>query len=890
MPFNDGWNDVPVAHNDGWSDVPTAQPKGIQQRDPFSYSKADTEKMQADFVASEGGNVFKGIPNPGQQVDTRRISYTGDQGAGESIQNATIGLGAGMYKVGKGIQQLSGKTGAAVGIPGAAGLEQSAKADRLSAAADFAPLRRESTAAKVGEFIGEVVPFIALPGGVAGGAVKRAVTAGLSGAGMGAVMEPDEPLSGAAKGAALGAGSSAVLSGIGKVANAAMGKLPANANRELSDKFKVPLTLSEEAGGVGSKTDTLMEQVPSVFGIKGFRQEQQQAAKDAATTHFSKYVFDPSLDSTAAMKVANDAHLDDLYQTVRANAASIPQAAAPEVKAAATELLGRYPAVFETIQDTKIKKILANIADDTATKSKTIDVMDDLGRPITTPGVGGGGHGGPKPVAVSLLDASGKPIRQKIEPKFSLDDLWTLRKGIGQAMGGARTPTETAQLSRVYAAVSDDMDGMLAVDVGGKAMRDFRAANDAFKQYSVKFDAMREAYDKAVGTTGASEVFSPKKYSTMLKNLANDPRYKKNVKWSDGEVEEMTGLANILQVAKRAGQFTENPPTGNRWGMPSLAASAGGGSFLAGGAAATAQTAGASAASALLVKFITTTRAGKNLALSASKLNPEGPGMRRLMDQLYNQLPKTAVVAGEVEGYEEGGAVTDGGTVTFNDTTAEGIANTDKAMSGGMGGGYGASVIHYEAPAPTPAAATSPPVQAAAPVPPAASSPAATTTPALVQSAASIQPAATSLSASLAPIPALTASPSLTQGYGSFSVEGGPKVGYEDIGTASDPYASSSMLAKAQKRTSPIGSGITPRQGFAAGGMVLGDNAPSNLRHSIIWQGKQYIGAPGQGFKDFLGTHKIGLRQKWQRGFVTSDGRFLNPDQVEGYVKSVGGD
>lgn len=594
------------------------QPKGIPYRDPFSYSPAETARMQADFVASEGGNVFKGIPQPGQQVDTRKISYTGDQGAGESIQNATIGLGKGMYMVGKGVQQLSGEAGAAVGIPGAADMAQAAKADRASAEADFAPLRERSTAAKIGEFAGEVIPFAAVPGGVAGGAVKRAATAGLSGGLIGAVMEPDDPGVGAAKGAALGAGSSAVLSGVGKVANAAMGKLPANANRELSEKFGIPLTLSEEAGGVGSKTDTLMEQVPSFFGIKGFRQAQQQAAKDAATAHFGKYVMDPTLDSTAAMKVANDAHLDDLYQTVRANATSMPKAAAPEVKKVAGEMLDRYPGVFDSIQDTHIKRILSDIKGDTSTKT----------------------------VGAGVLNAQGQPITRQVEPLFTFDDLWTLRKGLGTELGDASTNTARSQLSALYSAVSTDMEAMMSVGGGGKAMRDFKAANDAFKQYSVKFDAMREAYDKAAGTIGAGEHFSPKKYSTALKNLANDPRYKKHVKWSEGEVEEMTGLANILQVSKRAGQFTENPPTGNRWGLPSLAASAGGGSFLAGGAAATAKTAGASAASALLVKFITTTRAGKNLALSASKLNPEGRGMQRLMDELYNQLPKAVVAVG----------------------------------------------------------------------------------------------------------------------------------------------------------------------------------------------------------------------------------------------------
>jgi hypothetical protein len=127
------------------------------------------------------------------------------------------------------------------------------------------------------------------------------------------------------------------------------------------------------------------------------------------------------------------------------------------------------------------------------------------------------------------------------------------------------------------------------------ALSEFKAANEAFKQYSVKFDAMRVAYDKAMGTTGAGEMFSPKKYSTALKSLANDPNYKKNVKWLPGEIEEMTGLANILQVVKRAGQYAENPPPGNRWGLLSALGGAEGAAYAIGGTAASIKTAGIAA-------------------------------------------------------------------------------------------------------------------------------------------------------------------------------------------------------------------------------------------------------------------------------------------------------
>ena len=77
----------------------------------------------------------------------------------------------------------------------------------------------------------------------------------------------------------------------------------------------------------------------------------------------------------------------------------------------------------------------------------------------------------------------------------------------------------------------------------------FRAANNSFKQMSVKFDVIREAYDKAAGTTSGKEVFSPQAFSTELKKSSQmTRRYKKNVVFSPAEVSEMTGLASIMQV------------------------------------------------------------------------------------------------------------------------------------------------------------------------------------------------------------------------------------------------------------------------------------------------------------------------------------------------------
>mgnify|MGYP001400412084 CR=1 FL=1 len=419
--------------------------------------------------------------------------------------------------------------------------------------------------------------------------------------------EKESATSNALIGASLGAGGSAALSGIGKTVNAF--KQPVkNATQNLANRFGIRTTLGEVTGNPHIEhAETLLEKVP-VLGLRGYRKKQNDEAQAAAKTFFSKYIIDPTADTTSDMKVANDTHIDALYESMKKAARKdLPSVPAPTVKKASSDLQERFPSVFESIQDTHLKKILKNI---------TGDVID-------------------KTHKTGILDASGKEITRKVTPEFSFDDLWALRKGIGKEMKKSlREGNDTAHgaYSAIYEAVSRDMDTMFASSKTGVG-KEFREANEAFKQYSLKFDAIRKAYDKAAGTTGAGEIFSPKKFSTELKNLANNPDYKKNVKWSANEIEEMTGLANILQTVKRAGQYKENPPTGNRLGMPIAAEVAG--------------VAGVAKAVPYLVvaRFLSGTEAGKRLALAASKIDPKSPAMKGVMAMVYQQAAKMPAIA-----------------------------------------------------------------------------------------------------------------------------------------------------------------------------------------------------------------------------------------------------
>jgi len=530
------------------------------------------------------------------------------------LEKFTVGLGAGLENAGLGIAQRYLEMGQsdAPPLPGQNILDK-IKARIAENRAAVAPLAAESQAAPwyqptpygTGNMLGGVLPTVPLPGGVAGGALRRGVTAALSGGAQGFIqptVEGENPYANAGIGAAAGLGGSAVMSGAGKVGNALLGSKPVNAIDAAGKKYGIRTTTGEAASNpIVQKTESWLEGVP-LIGLKGFREKQNQEAQAAAKGFLTKYVGDPSLPTTAAMKESNDAFLNTLYANVRQSGEQLPTVAAEKVKKSAGEMLERYPSVFESIQDTHVKKILKNVMGDVGDKKVNIPYGDGMEIPNAMTG----------------------------KREFSFDELWTLRKGLGQEIRDAKTDTARGQLKQLYAAVSDDMDTMFT-NSNTNAGNIFREANESFKRMSVKFDVIREAYDKAAGTTSGKEVFSPQAFSTELKKLANDPRYKKNVVFSGAEVSEMTGLANIMQVVKRAGQFKENPPTGNRWGLPLLAA---------GTAAVSPTVALGEAGMTALASFLTGTTAGKRMVLVASKVEPNSPMMKVVMENIYNQLPK----------------------------------------------------------------------------------------------------------------------------------------------------------------------------------------------------------------------------------------------------------
>ena len=548
------------------------------------------------------------------------------------LEKFGVGVGYGMKQAGQGALQavleggeyIRNKIGMKSNKPNVDRMQAIINEDKAA----FKLLSDESGAAKAGEVVGGAIPTLAMPGGAARSIVSRMATSAGQGAIIGGLQPTSEGESrgtNAIVGGGMGAAGQGVISAGGKVINAATGKVAKNAIDKLSEKTGIRTTLGEATDNpIIKKSETWLEQIPFV-GLKNFRKKQNEEAQKAANNFLGKYIADPT--APDVMK-GNREFASSLYENLKSVVESAKVAekksrwfaiddfknlgiAPSETRQATKTVLDRYPDIFKRFQDTKREGVLKSIIGDTNLPE--------------------GALVGPQ--------------------KVSFEDLWFLRDSVGEMVGQAKKKlasgdvdrTQLSEVSKLFGAINKDIDNWAAKVKQPEVRTAIDAANNAYKQFVVKYDIVQRAYDKAAGTVGAGEMFSPKKFSTELKNIAY--KDKQINKFKPEEINEMTGLANIMQVVKRAGQFHENPPTGARNSLLGLAGGAEGAAYLAGGGAMALKTAGGVLGVAGISRFLTGTSAGKSLARSASKVEPNSPKMGFIVGQIYKQLPKIAAVA-----------------------------------------------------------------------------------------------------------------------------------------------------------------------------------------------------------------------------------------------------
>jgi len=367
----------------------------------------------------------------------------------------------------------------------------------------------------------------------------------------------------------------------------------------LSEKWKIPTTIGEKSQSpLMQRIETLNERVP-FSGMTTFRKAQQEATHQAAKKFLGDYIANPEAPNIEG----NRAFADSLYKEVKGLVAQVPnQEIKPsQTKPIAEALLRRYPDIFKKLQDTKTEGLIQDIVK---------GVKDE------------------KTPASTILGPSGKPaIPASSKPKtLTFDEAWELRKGLGEKIGQARKllasgqvdQTAYGQLKSLFSSISNDMDTWAGSIGKPEISEGLKSANDAYKQYVVRYDVLSRAYDKVTREVGDKTFFSPQRFSNALDSIVKKDRYLKT--FTPEQRTDMVGLANIMQVAKRAGQFMENPPTGNR--AVDL--------ILAGGSVTTPEV-----PISWVTTFLTTTQPGQKLLTAAAKMQPGSPEMANMISGIY---------------------------------------------------------------------------------------------------------------------------------------------------------------------------------------------------------------------------------------------------------------
>ena len=620
------WKDYqPKSESAPWEDysqkaLDFMPPAGKENEAQDIMKNLQAQGMGSDDILKEMNKRYPAdVPkkNPDSAPMDKIISDMG------SLEKFLVGAGYGFEKARLGAMQLGAE------LLNKAGIASDETVQRLKQEHEnnmhiMAPLKEQSTLAKVGEVVGEAAPAMLIPGGTGGKIATRLATGAIAGGVQGAIQplgKEDSRASNIAAGAAMGGAMVPITSVIAKGFNA-VSKPVQNELAKLSKKYGVRLTLGEITGNPHiQKAETLLEQAP-IIGLKNYRINQHKEIETLGKNVLAEYMVDPN---AADVMLANRTFTNKLYNNLNTivKGIKVQEIQPKDTKIAAQKLLQTYPDIFKKFQDIKTETLLFNITEGVQDITKNIP-------------------------ASTILGANGNPLMpattQTIKKALSFDELWTLRDGLGELIGQARkkiatgdvNKTQLAQLSSVHSAVNNDLDNW-ASSIGRPDIRKaITIANDAYKKHVVKFDIIERAYAKASGENSASEMFSPKKFSTEIKKILYKQKKLGSNLFTKKEIDELSGVANIMQAAKRSGQFMENPPTGNRWGLPVIAAELGG--YLLHGQPGAAATAGTIGAGAGLARWLTSTESGKRFALAASKVANDSIEMKYIIRAMQRNI------------------------------------------------------------------------------------------------------------------------------------------------------------------------------------------------------------------------------------------------------------
>jgi len=597
-------------------------------------------------------------------------------------------IGSGMDKVYSGVAQ--GAEYAADGIRGGLNklLGTNLETDRYERYTKYKADERKTynearkdsgKGANVGEFIGETVATLPLAAlgkgygaakilskpGLAITAQNAAVGGAIGGVGFAenAEQRKKNVQAGAVGGAVGGVVAKKVGDGITKAVNIKQGRMVPGA-REIDDlgkQFNVKTTV----GDIGKnqliqKSEVVMESIPFV-GTSKFRQTQQAQVKDAATKVLDglktklddvDYKAIPKIQAAANAGDENAARIMKVVNGAGDDTGKILQAAAEiknwRGKRVTSQMYDRVQnlagdgaiAPNKTVQ--KIDDIIANDSKVIPNKELQKELLS-IRKNLTDPNI----RNNFKEMRATqsrlselahewgIAGKKGSSAFTKVKTATDSDIL-----DFAQSSGNSKLLGELKRANALYKQLQDGKDKAFAKALRSaepdqvfeqfmKAGKGDKAANfyknlDPKGQAALRYQMAENAFGKAWDPN--KEVFSPAKFAQEFERM----KAPYNNIFTGGDKAQMDGFVKLMRHVERAGQYAENPPTGNRLVGIAFGLGAGVNPTLA------AHGAGVSA----IAKMLFTTDAGKRILLAAKDVPPNSPQMANLL----MQAQKLAVV------------------------------------------------------------------------------------------------------------------------------------------------------------------------------------------------------------------------------------------------------
>lgn len=646
-------------------------------RDLSSLSDEQLDNMIAQYSGSSDSSSNT------SSFSFPTLSMPSVSGVANSVGAFTKGVGHGLYEAAQGPYQLG------LEAVNKLGLDEYNQADMYKRVVDAQRKAYNDSlnpdnklASQIGNFTGNVLPYIATPGSpLVAGALQGATSY---------VPEGDSRLLNTAIGAAVGKGTEFLGKGIGKVYNAIKGgteDAAAQAIIQSGQKHNVPVFASDAAGnGFIKKVTEGLEDVP-ILGVRAERKGQMQAASDAAAQvidDLKQKMINASPNLGGIQKIADSGdsirrktaqsilsdvqNAGDDWNKIIQNSGNLKlynaKLEADNKYNKLEELANQYGNVgkdntlaaldnsisgaSESVLPDKtlinqLQILKNNIASKDLNYSQMRQARSQVGNLITDYYKG----------ANAAVGSEGAGYLQNVKNAISSDMDNFAKNGapeLKQAWQDADSfykknvvPYKDTQLAKALTGDSPDeiynkfiTRGTVEGDKGTSRALKFYNALDNQGQAAVRYGMVKDAFEKAIDRD--TNTFSPAKFSTQLDNIAAA----RGVFFQGKDKQEIEGFKNLMRNVQRSKIASEKPETGIKV-IPHIAT---------GGAVAIAShfglpVAGAAIAGIYGLKKLLTTNIGRRVLLASSKLGVNSsPATQKLIDTAGNLIRTSATKEG----------------------------------------------------------------------------------------------------------------------------------------------------------------------------------------------------------------------------------------------------